>query len=179
MTTTRKKIPLDVKMLVLHESGYKCANPVCRHVITLDIHHIIQVSNEGANTPDNLLPLCPNCHALHHRGEIPPTSIRAWKMLLMSLNEAFDTKTIDVLLALDKEGMIKRVTGDGVLSLSPLIASGLLRIETDYHEITGGGHFGASAYEKMYSVTLSDKGKTLVDSWKKGDQASAISMNNG
>jgi len=78
----------------LHESGYKCGNPACHSVVTLDIHHLEQVSAGGGDTAENLLPLCPNCHALHHRGVIPADSIRAWKLLLLTINEAYDLARI-------------------------------------------------------------------------------------
>ena len=106
MAKKRRSIPVDVQHLVLHEAGYKCANPVCRTILTLDIHHLVPVADDGGNAPDNLLALCPNCHALHHRAEIPADSIRAWKMLLLALNEAYDRRSVDLLLALDKCGAL-------------------------------------------------------------------------
>lgn len=33
----------------------------------LAIHHIQHLSNGGDNQPDNLIPLCPNCHAIVHK----------------------------------------------------------------------------------------------------------------
>ena len=171
MSSNRKTIQLDVKLVVLHEAGYKCGNPVCRHVLTLDIHHLTYVSKGGPDTAENLLPLCPNCHALHHRGEIPEASVRAWKMLLLALNEAFDRRSVDVLLALDRQGPIKRLTGDGVISLAPLVAGGVVSVREYYHEIGGGM---ISQHEQMYLAELSDKGKLLVEGWKKGDQAAAV-----
>lgn len=98
----RKKIPTDYRLQVLHEAGYRCANPTCRTVLTLDIHHMEYVSEDGSNEPSNLLPLCPNCHSLHHRKVIPQESLRAWKMLLLALNEAFDKRQIELLLMLDR-----------------------------------------------------------------------------
>ena len=100
--TKRVSPPLPTQRVVLHEAGYRCANPGCRGIITLDIHHIEYVSEGGGNGADNLLPLCPNCHALHHGGTIPRESIRAWKMLLLSLNDGFSRAAIDLLLALGR-----------------------------------------------------------------------------
>src|SRR5262245_54602352 len=99
---TRKPVPADARTLVLHECGYRCANPVCRMVLTLEIHHLEQVSDGGSNQPSNLLPLCPNCHTLHHKKIIPLSSLRAWKHLLLALNQAFDTRLVDLLLTLRK-----------------------------------------------------------------------------
>lgn len=103
MTTKRRKsLHVDTRQIILHEAGYKCANPTCRHILTLDVHHLDRVSDGGPDDPANLVALCPNCHALHHRGEIPATSLRAWKMLLLAMNEAFDARTVDLLLAIAK-----------------------------------------------------------------------------
>src|SRR5215470_10277210 len=97
-----RRVPVHVRQHVLHEAGFRCANPACRSVLTLDIHHMEYVSQEGKNEQSNLLPLCPNCHRLHHTGVIPLESVRAWKMLLLALNEAFDKRQIELLLMLDQ-----------------------------------------------------------------------------
>lgn len=121
----RKTLSVEVRKRVLHEAGYKCANPVCRHVLTIDIHHLVPVSDKGPDQPENLVALCPNCHSLHHNRKIPVDSIRAWKFLLLSLNEGFDRRAVDLLLALDKVGPVY-VSGEGLLECSALIASGLV-----------------------------------------------------
>jgi hypothetical protein len=54
----RRRIPLEIRSAVLHEAGYMCANPRCRTIITLEIHHMIPVSESGTDTAENLLPLC-------------------------------------------------------------------------------------------------------------------------
>jgi hypothetical protein len=73
--------------------------------------------------PNNLLALCPNCHSLHHKGVVPATSHRAWKRILLALNEAFDQRVIDILLALHKfvDGLI--LSGDGAPTCAALVAS--------------------------------------------------------
>lgn len=165
----RKPPSLDVKKLVQHEAGYKCSNPVCRTILTLDIHHLVPVAKKGDNSPDNLLALCPNCHALHHRNKIPEESLRAWKMLLLSLNEAFDRRSIDLLLALDRVGRLY-VSGDGVLGCASLIAADLV-------SITEGRKGEKATYHNdshiIYTIELTNKGKQVVDGWKRGDQRAA------
>lgn len=162
----RKKPEVDVRQLVLHEAGYKCANPACRGIITLDIHHIVRVADEGKNHPDNLLPLCPTCHALHHAGHIPQASVRAWKMLLLAMNSAFDRPSVDLLLVIHKLGSLQ-VSGDTVATYSSLIVSGLLR--RDCFSI---GNF-ANSFSK-YGLYLTDKGRAFVEAWIAGDQRTAI-----
>jgi HNH endonuclease len=182
----RKAIPPDIRHIVLHESGYRCGNPVCRHVLTLDIHHLVCVSEGGSDASENLLPPCPNCHALHHKSVIPLASLRTWKMLLLSLNEAFDRKAIDILLLLDRLGSVGHMTGDGLIVLASLVASGLIEVSQYLHITTGSTSQSesfsilrqtigsTSQFEQMYRVELSKKGKLFVEGWKKGDQSSAL-----
>ena len=118
----RKKLPISIQRMVLHESGYKCSNPTCRTIITLDLHHLAYVSKGGKNEAENLLALCPNCHSLHHKRHIPQDSLRTWKMLQISLNEAFDKRSIDLLLTIHKQRRLD-VSGEGVLDCASLISS--------------------------------------------------------
>jgi hypothetical protein len=169
MVGKRKALPLEVRNLVLHEAGYKCANPACRGILTLDIHHLDYVSSGGGDSADNLLALCPTCHALHHKGHIPIESIRTWKMLLLSLNEGFDKRSIDMLLALHQIGCLN-VSGEGVLACSSLIASGLARQFMNMDSLLGG--------DISYSLELTAKGQRLVEAWKQGNQAAALNATN-
>ena len=73
------KVSEKTKLEVLEESGYRCAVPTCRTVTPLDIHHLVHVSENGGNSADNLLALCPTCHALYHRGTIQRKSLVNYK----------------------------------------------------------------------------------------------------
>jgi len=161
----RKRISVDTKVALLTESGYRCGNPSCRNVLALDFHHIVQVQEGGSNDPSNLLPLCGFCHDLYHRGTILPESIRAWKVIAISLSKAFDKKAIDVLLTLfsrigEKIGIY--VSGEGLLEHASLIASGLVTVG-DW----GITYLpGVSAY---YELKLTEKGVLFIQGWKNGD----------
>jgi hypothetical protein len=159
----RKGIGLKTKTIVLTEAGYRCANPICRQILALDLHHLYQVSEGGGNGPENLIALCPTCHALYHRGTIHAESIYAWKSMLISLGRAFDVEGIDRLLflrPLKKNDLI--VSGDGLLQFGRLIAAGL-------------AEFRQTANNKFlivtYSIRISDKGRMLVDAWLTGKRA--------
>jgi hypothetical protein len=171
-------------MQVLTESGYRCAVPTCRTILALDIHHIVEVSENGPTELSNLLALCPTCHALYHRGDISRESIYAWKGILVSLTRAFDFASIDELLFLDTvawrpvasedSGDISippsplYISGDGVLKFSRLIVSGL--VQYNYPGLIVGR-------QGIYHVSLTPKGKKLVEAWKSGDrQAVAIAL---
>ena len=162
----RKKLPDSVRAAVLHEAGYMCANPRCRTIITLEIHHIEYMSESGGDVPENLLPLCPNCHSLHHMKKITRESIRTWKFLLLALNEAFDRRSVELLLALDRIGMTT-CSGDGLVWFAALLASGFVKSQT-ICGLVNAPNFG------KHEIKLSEKGRIFVDAWKRGDQEVAV-----
>ena len=167
----RKAVSESTKAAVLLEAGNKCANPVCRHVITLEIHHIVWVRDGGGNEPSNLLALCPNCHALHTAGHIPPHAIRVWKGLLLALNTP-NRNDVDVLLHLhrtenDSFGQHVRYSGEALLTLAGLLNAGLIATESAQASSGGMGHPPFSSFV----VRLTDRGKLLVEAWLKGDEA--------
>jgi hypothetical protein len=168
--TKRKPIPRATQRDVLHEAGYRCGNPGCRGIITLDIHHIEYVSESGGNGAENLLPLCPTCHALHHAGLIPLESIRTWKMLLLSLNDGFSRAAIDFLLALDHLGeRPSLIATDTILMMGSLIASGLITVAHP-----NAGDIPDRDFTQTRFVSLSEKGRAFVGAWKAGKQRDAV-----
>ena len=100
MPSNRTSIPAAGRDEILYEAGYMCGNPRCRHILTLELHHIVWVRDGGGNEPDNLLCLCPNCHALHTRNHIPHKAIIHWKATLQALNRAFSRESKELLLYL-------------------------------------------------------------------------------
>jgi HNH endonuclease len=172
---TRRKISETIRQVVLLEAGYKCANPTCRHVLTLELHHIVWVKDSGGNQPDNLLALCPNCHSFHTRGHIPAQAILAWKSLLTSLGNP-NRAAVDLLLVLaDEEERVGketdsakapppfRFTGDSLPALAPLLTSGLVEISRRFLGATifGGAH-------PSFEVSLTERGRRLVAAWRAG-----------
>lgn len=162
MAPRRRTRSRTLTIQVLTEAAYRCAVPTCRGILALDIHHLVPVSEDGPDELNNLIALCPTCHALFHRGDIVRESLYAWKAILVSLTHAFDFTAIDDLLFLRIAEFDRHsVSGDGVLRLSRLIVSGLVF----YRSIaTMQGNHG------LYSVQLTDKGKQLVDAWKSGNR---------
>ena len=158
----RDKLPIDTRVIVLTECGYRCAVPTCRNILALDMHHIWEVSAGGGDDPENLIALCPTCHALYHRGTIRAESIYVYKAMLVAITRAFDLDAIDKLLFL---APLKRdfliVSGDGVLHFSRLIAAGLATVEmkanNNYQLVT-------------YAINLHEKGRQLIEAWKQGDR---------
>lgn len=165
----RAKLSAATKHALLMEAGYKCGNPVCRHVITLEHHHIQYVSMEGGDEPSNLLVLCPNCHSMHHAGHIPVEAIRLWKGLLVALNQAFDRQGMDLLLLLHKLPNRLWFSSDGVLQFAGLIGSGLVCIlttDTTYMAPNEPRKFTQSSHK----LGLTQMGTLLIDAWLAGDE---------
>jgi hypothetical protein len=139
--------------------------------MALDSHHIVPVSKRGGNDAANLISLCKNCHDLHHRGVILESSIRAWKMLLLAINEAFDRHTTDLLLMLHKfKDEMRGLQRDTLVHFASLIASGMAETSVDFS-------FTSGKFEPSYKIKLTGRGKAFVEAWICGDleQASAAS----
>lgn len=158
----RDKLPLKTRLLVLTESGYRCAVPTCRTILALDMHHIWQVAAQGSDDPSNLIALCPTCHSLYHRGTIKQESIYAYKSMLVAITRAFDVAAVDQLLFLASCARnFLVVSGDGLLQFGRLIAAGLafaeMKANNNYLLVT-------------YVVNISEKGRQLVDAWRQGDR---------
>jgi hypothetical protein len=161
--TSRKALPAAVRRAVLAEAGYRCAVPTCRGILALDLHHMEEVSEGGSDTVDNLIALCPTCHALYTRGTISRDAIYTYKSVLVSLNAAFDREAVSNLLFLriasDRQDLL--MSGDGLLRFTPLISAGY----ADYRMV-------ANNADQLYSYTawLTDRGRLLLEAWLGGDR---------
>jgi hypothetical protein len=71
-------LTLDEKNSLVNAIWYRCENPYCKYTSFLSVHHIVEEKVGGTNKLDNLIVLCPYCHDLAHRGEIPETEMRMW-----------------------------------------------------------------------------------------------------
>jgi hypothetical protein len=162
----RDKLPLRTRVIVLTEAGYRCAIPTCRTILALDMHHMWEVSAGGGDAPENLIALCPTCHALYHRGIITADSIYLYKAMLVAITRAFDAETIDYLLFLEAQAKdFLVVSGDGLLHFARLIAAGLA---TCVQKANNAWQF------VTYAVNISPKGKQLVEAWRDGNRAKVI-----
>ena len=92
----RPPIPADIKRRVLVEAGHRCAIPTCRYINT-EIHHIIPWETCHKHEYENLIALCPNCHARADKGEIDRKSLRAYKANLRFAHDKFSNFEVDML----------------------------------------------------------------------------------
>lgn len=55
----------EVAKRIRHRDGYKCMRCAATDT-TLDVHHIVYLSNHGTNQQSNLITLCRKCHEAEH-----------------------------------------------------------------------------------------------------------------
>jgi hypothetical protein len=125
----RKRIPLQTRIDVLTEAGYRCSVPGCNVILTLNIHHLDPIAKGGGNSPDNLLALCPNHHTLYHEGHIPESALRVYKGMQVALFEGFGKQARDQLLFLSQSNLTHFYTSDATLQFVPLIVAGLVELQ--------------------------------------------------
>jgi hypothetical protein len=68
----------EEKNQLVNAVWYRCENPYCKYSGFLGVHHIINEKEGGTNKLDNLIVLCPYCHELAHKDEIPEKEMRDW-----------------------------------------------------------------------------------------------------
>lgn len=85
MPDGRPGVPRPLERSVLVEAGHRCAIPACRS-IPVEIAHIIPWAQVREHSFDNLIALCPTCHARFDRGDIDRMSMRQYKENLAVLN---------------------------------------------------------------------------------------------
>ena len=71
-------LTLNEKNTLVNAVWYRCENPYCKYTSFLSVHHIVEEKDGGNNKLDNLIVLCPFCHDLSHRNEIPEKEMREW-----------------------------------------------------------------------------------------------------
>ncbi|MEU2856633.1 HNH endonuclease signature motif containing protein [Streptomyces syringium] len=81
MPQGRPAIPVPLQRQVLMEAGHRCAIPTCRST-PVEFAHIKPYAQAKEHTFDNLIALCPTCHARFDRGDIDAPSMRQYKLNL-------------------------------------------------------------------------------------------------
>jgi hypothetical protein len=78
MPEGRPAIPAELKRRVLMEAGHRCAIPTCRSV-PVELAHIEPWARIRDHTFENLIALCPTCHARYDNGDIDTLSMKSYK----------------------------------------------------------------------------------------------------
>jgi hypothetical protein len=92
----RYQIDGNLRAYILFRDSHECQNPNCRNKtkdgkkkdnnIELQVHHIIYRSNNGSDSPNNLITLCCKCHTLKDHESNGYLSM--WKPKINSYREA-------------------------------------------------------------------------------------------
>lgn len=67
MAKKRKPIKKEIKDKLLVDAMHRCCLCPQHEDLTTDFHHIVLFSENGPNTEENLMVVCPTCHAKIHR----------------------------------------------------------------------------------------------------------------
>jgi hypothetical protein len=160
----RPSIPPETKRRILMEAGYRCAVPTCRFPITENAH-IVSWADSKDHSYENLVALCPNCHAMYDSGRIDRAAIIAYKKKLMFLSEVYSPFELDVLDHLKSH---KRALIPGELLVKRLLEEGIV---THEEKIMIQGFGDGEDILGIFSARLTDKGKRMLDDWSKVDES--------
>lgn len=152
----RPPIPTELRRRVLVEAGHRCAIPTCRH-IEVEVHHIVPWSSCQKHEYDNLIALCPNCHARADRGDIDKKSLHLYKLNLRFAHDKFSQVEMDVLFSLSKGDDIKWPPFNNIL-LGRIFEAGLIQIDSRHHDFVSieGMSLGPSI------LTITQKGRDFM-----------------
>jgi hypothetical protein len=155
----RPPIPEALKRRILVEAGHRCAIPTCRNPIT-EIAHIVPYHEVQKHEYENLIALCPTCHARADRGEIDRKSLKIYKRILQRLTDRYERFE---LLVLDELRLNRPVimAGSMILLIKNLLDEQLVML----NENIGGGTITIQGIPSNVQVLLTSKGRTFIDEW--------------
>ena len=138
------------------EAGHRCAISTCRH-IHVEVHHIIPWSKCQRHEYENLIALCPNCHARADQGEIDKKALTMYKNKLRFLHDKYSNFEVDFLFELGKkENTGLHLPNSMYLSVIRIFDAGYCdRIPSDFFKING-----VEAGLDRYVIT--DKGREFI-----------------
>jgi hypothetical protein len=165
MPQDRTPIPAELRGRILVEAGHRCAIPTCRY-IKVDIHHIVPWEKCKKHEYENLIALCPNCHARADSGEIDRKALRLYKFNLRSVWDKFTDYEVDTLFELVK--LPRNVSVDQSAQLPEFHELFIKRLlDAEYVELKerpdgAPSPFGEGIRSKLLSIT--EKGRQYVES---------------
>ena len=157
---TRLPIPTVLKRQLLVEAGHRCAIPTCRQV-PVEFAHIVPWEKRKEHTFDNLICLCPTCHARYDRGEIDRKAMLIYKHNLAVLNGRYGDveQRILTLFAEHPEADAINLPGGLDILVMNLIHDELL-VDTGS---TSGVIIAGVPSAKTYQITR--QGREFVNKW--------------
>ncbi|PKW15925.1 HNH endonuclease [Saccharopolyspora spinosa] len=176
MPNDRPSIPAELRRAVLVEAGHRCAIPTCRQY-PVDIDHIVDWAKVQRHDFDNLIALCPTCHARKTRGEIDIKSMKQYKINLGVLTSRYTDLELRLLrwLVDYMPGRGRPMLPDGMIwVVGDLLSDGLIELRDDGWLLPSGHPDGPGPNNFMKQVatdrnaryvSLTDKGRELVERW--------------
>jgi hypothetical protein len=155
--------PLDRAVKV--EAGHRCAIPTCR-AHPVEVAHIEPRAKDGSNDVfDNLIALCPTCHARYDGGEIDRLAMLQYKANLSVLNSRYGDMERRVLeyFAAEPESEVIQIPGGLQLLLQYLLEDGLLRVVSTQEMGRGRVEIMGMLSHDYFAIT--PKGKDFIARW--------------
>lgn len=126
----------------------------------VELHHITPYSASPHHDYENLIALCPNCHARADRGDIDRLSLRAYKANLRQAHDRFSQLEMDVLLELynSRSQQLVKWPFNQFIFLKRLIDAGFVGRERP--EV---GYFPTAMLMDPMSIWITDAGRQFVE----------------
>ena len=170
---SRPPIPRPLEREVLVEAGHRCAIPRCGQT-PIEIHHIVPWADCREHNFENLIALCPNCHARARDGQgrqgIDRLSLQKYKANLSLLSHRYSEQERRLISAFSEQPNQSIVFGeDADFTLMNLLRDGLIekQLGTEHRGTTTQVFFGGRSM--LNSYRLSEKGKAFVTDWIAGN----------
>jgi hypothetical protein len=166
MPAGRPAIPAKLQRAVLVEAGHRCAIPTCRSTPTV-FAHITPWAKVQEHTFDNLIALCPTCHARFDNDQIDRLSMLQYKANLGLLNSRYgdtERRALDY-FALHEEADELELPGGMNVLLMYLIQDGFLEHGETFRSCgTANGLFDFDiTVLQTYRITAA--GRDFVKRW--------------
>lgn len=168
MPAGRPAIPIHIERAVLVEAGHRCA--VCRGT-PVEMCHIEPWAKVKEHTFENLIAMCPTCHAREGTKDIDRKSLYIYKANMALLTHRYgdvERRVLTYFAERPNESEAKLPAGSELLMLY-LVKDGLV---SDGRR-TGGVVVGDPSYAQVTTpasdvYTITDKGRDFVARWKSG-----------
>jgi hypothetical protein len=153
----RPDIPTELERAVLVECGHRCSIPTCRQV-PVELAHIIPWSRCKEHKFDNLIALCPTCHARYDRGEIDRKAMRLYKLSLLLSNSRYGDLEQRVIRL-----FVRDRSAEGFWWFSDMEILLLQLLDDDLLQDSGQTRVVGGLIQKLYKLT--QKGREYVSQW--------------
>ncbi|WP_425302693.1 HNH endonuclease signature motif containing protein [Nocardia wallacei] len=161
---------------MLVEAGHRCAIPTCRqHPVEVD--HIVDWAKVRRHDFDNLIALCPTCHARKTKGDIDIQSMKQYKANLGVLTSRYGDLELRLLRSLAEwvPGIPRPMVSDGMVwMVADLRRDGVIELRQDGWFLPSGWRdrprpskelIEQAAQLRARYASLTLKGIELVERW--------------